>query len=146
MPSKGPIVFPSIAADEDVVSAPIDPTWILDGTPEARARRLTLVDDSGLSATLWESNAGRFEWHYGSDEMVHILDGEVEITPPDGPMFTARPGDVFFVPAGLVLRWHVRDHVKKIVINPVRIPLLRRLATRIPFARQVVRRLRAGRG
>jgi uncharacterized protein len=142
MPSKLPIVIPSIATDEDVESAPIDPTWILDGAPEARARRLTLVDDSGLSATLWQSNAGRFNWHYGSDELVNILDGEVEITPPAGQSFTARKGDVFFVPAGSVLQWHVRDHVKKLVVNPVQVPLLRRLATRIPFARRLVRRLR----
>jgi uncharacterized cupin superfamily protein len=143
MPSKPPIVIPSIAADEDVIPAPIDPTWILEGTPDARARRLMLVDDSSLSATLWQSTAGRFEWHYGSDELVHILDGEVEITPPGGQPFTARPGDVFFVSSGQVLHWHVRDHVKKLVVNAVQIPLARRLATRIPFARQIVRRLRA---
>ena len=143
MPLKQPVVIPSIATDDDVESAPIDPSWILDGAPQARSRRLRLVDDSGLSATLWQSNAGRFEWHYGSDELVHILDGEVEITPPGGGPFTARAGDVFFVPGGLVLQWMVRDHVKKLVVNPVRIPFLRRLATRIPFARQSVRRLRA---
>ena len=144
MPPHPPVVIPSIATDEDVESAPIDPTWILDGKPEARARRLTLLDDSGLSATLWQSNAGRFEWHYGSDELVHILDGEVEITPPGGQPFTARQGDVFFVPRGSVLHWNVRDHVKKLVINPVQVPLLRRLVT--PFARPIVRRLRALRG
>lgn len=145
MPSKPPIVFPSIAADDDVVSAPIDPTWILAGTPEARARSLALVDDSALSASLWQSTAGRFEWHYGSDELVMILDGEVEITSPGSQPFTARQGDVFFVAAGQVIEWHVRDHVKKLVVNAVQTPLLRRLATRIPFARRVVRRLRAGR-
>ncbi len=144
MPSKLPVVFPSIATDEDVESAPIDPTWIRAGTPQARARRLTLVDDSGLSATLWQSNAGQFEWHYGSDELVHILGGEVEITPPGGQPFTARPGDVFFVAAGSVLHWNVRDHVKKLVVNPVQTSLLRKLVT--PLARPIVRRLRALRG
>jgi uncharacterized cupin superfamily protein len=146
MPSQDPIVLPSVATDEDLDSAPIDPSWILEGTPQARARRLTLVDDSGLSATLWQSNAGRFEWHYGSDELVNILGGEVEITPPSGQPFTARQGDVFFVPGGSVLHWHVRDHVKKLVVNPVQTPLIRKLAARIPFARRVVRRMRGVRG
>ncbi len=146
MPSKLPVVFPSIAADEDVESAPIDPTWILEGAPQARARRLVLVDHAGLSAALWQSDAGKFDWHYGSDELVIILGGEVEITPPGGQPFTARAGDVFFVPGGSVLHWHVRDHVKKLVVNPVRTPLVRRLATRIPFARRLVRGLRRVRG
>jgi uncharacterized protein len=143
MPSNPPVLIPSIATDEDVESAPIDPTWIVEGRPEARARRLRLLDDSGLSATLWQSNAGRFEWHYGSDELVHILDGEVEITPPGNRPFTARAGDVFFVPAGSVLNWNVRDHVKKLVVNPVRISMPRRLLTRIPGARPAVRKLRS---
>ena len=142
MPSKQPVVIRSIATDQDVEPAPIDPTWLRDGKPEARARRLTLLDDSGLSATLWQSTAGRFDWHYGSDELVYILGGEVEITSRGGDPFTARQGDVFFVPGGSVLHWNVRDHVKKLVVNPVQIPLLRRLATRIPVARWAVRRMR----
>ena len=141
MPSKQPVLIPAIAADQDVESAPIDPTWILEGTPKAEARRLTLVDDSGLSSTLWQSTAGQFEWHYGSDELVVILDGAVEITSPGGTRFTARAGDVFFVPGGSLLHWNVPDHVKKLVVNPVQTSLLRKLVT--PIARPVVRRLRA---
>ena len=146
MPFKHPIVLPALALDEDVSSAPIDPTWILEGSPLARARRLAFIDDSALSATLWASTAGRFEWHYGSDELVVILDGEVEITPAQGRPFTLRPGDVVFVPAGQVLVFDVKDHLKKLAINAVRTPLMRRLATRVPFARQLVRRLRSARG
>jgi uncharacterized cupin superfamily protein len=147
MPSKDPIVLPSIATDDDLVAAPIDPSWILEGNPQARARRLGFVDGSTLFATIWETTPGRFWWSYGTDELVTILDGEVEITPNgDAAPFTLRQGDVVFFPGGQRLQWHVRVHVKKLAINAVQTSLIRQLATRVPFARQVVRRLRAGRG
>jgi uncharacterized cupin superfamily protein len=143
MPSKGPIVLPSIATDDDLVAAPIDPADILEGSPQARSRFLGFIDDSAMTATIWETTAGRFNWHYGPDELVTIVEGEVEITPPDGPSYTLRRGDVMFVPGGQVLTFHVRDYMKKLAINAVETPPLRRLATQIPFAREVVRRLRA---
>jgi uncharacterized cupin superfamily protein len=146
MPSKGPIVLPAIAADDDLGPFPIDPSWMVAGTPTTRARRLMLVDDSALSGTLWETTAAQFEWHYGSDELVMIVDGEVVITPPSGSTFTLRKGDVMFVSAGQVLSWNVPVFVKKLVVNPVHTPLVRRLAVRIPFARSLVRRLRMVRG
>jgi uncharacterized protein len=145
MPSKDPIVLPSIATDDALVAAPIDPADILEGTPQARERFIGFVDDSALTATIWETTAGRFKWHYGPDELVTILEGEVEITPPDRPSYTLRRGDVMFVPGGQVLIFHVRVYMKKLAINAVQTPLLRRLATRVPFARKIVRRLRGTR-
>ena len=146
MPSRDPIVLPSIATDDDLVGAPIDPSDILEGTPQTRARFVGFADDSALSGTIWETTAGRFEWHYGPDELVTILEGEVEITRPDGASFTLRRGDVMFVPGGQTLIFHVRVYLKKLAVNAVRTPPLRRFATRIPFARQAVRRLRAAGG
>ena len=143
---KAPIVLRSIATDDDLDPRPIDPEWLLDGTPQTRARSLPFfADNSSLFGTIWETTAGRFEWHYGSDELVAILEGEVEITPPTGEPFTLRRGDLVFFPGGQIMHWHVPVYVKKLAIDAVR-PSLRRLAARIPFARRVVGRVRAIRG
>jgi uncharacterized cupin superfamily protein len=142
MPSKDLVILPSIATDDDLVAAPINPAWILEGTPVARSRPLAFIDDSTLSAMLWETTAGRFEWHYNSDELVQILDGEVELTPPGGKPMIIRRGDIVFFPGGQVVQWHVREYVKKVAINAVRTPILRRIAAQVPFARRFVRRLR----
>ena len=145
MPSRDPIVLPSVATDADLVSAPIRPSWILEGSPQARSRFLGFIDGSALTATIWETTAGRFEWHYGADELVHILDGEVEITPPGGGPILLKAGDVIFFPGGQIMHWHVRDHVKKMAINSVQVSPIRQLATRVPFAKSLVRRLRSAR-
>jgi uncharacterized protein len=143
--SKAPIVVRSIATDDDLAPRPIHPEWLRDGTPRTRARSLPFTDDASLFGTIWETTAGRFEWHYGSDELVAILEGEVEITPPTGEPFTLRRGDLVFFPAGQIMHWHVPVYVKKLAIDAVR-PSLRRFAARIPFAQRVFHRLRAIRG
>jgi uncharacterized cupin superfamily protein len=142
MPSNDPVLVAAIAADDDLQPAPINATWIKSGNPTTRSRRVVLVDDADFSGTIWETTAARFEWHYGPDELVWIVEGEVEITSASGRTFTARAGDAFFVPGGQVLQWNVPVYVKKLALNAVHVPPLRRLATRVPFARQIVRRLR----
>ncbi len=146
MPPREPVVFRSIPTDDDLPSAPIDPTWIHAGSPQARSRALDFPAGATLSATIWESNAGEFDWHYPVDELIQILAGEVTITPSTGNASTLRPGDVVFFPGGQVVRWHVREYVKKVAINGVRLSLTRRIAHRVPFAIQLVHRLRGMRG
>ncbi len=142
--SKAPIVLRSIATDDDLGPRPIDPGWLLDGTPETRARSLPFTDSASLFGTIWETTGGRFEWHYGSDELVAILEGEVEITPPAGEPFTLRRGDLVFFPGGQVMHWNVPVYVKKLAIDAVPpSAALRRFAARNPFARNVAERVRA---
>lgn len=145
--STAPIVVRSIATDDDLGPRPIDPDWLLDGSPQTRARSLPFTGNASLFGTIWETTAGRFEWHYGSDELVAILEGEVEITPPTGEPFTLRRGDLVFFPGGQVMHWDVPVYVKKLAIDAVGPSArLRRLAARIPFAGRVIGRARAIRG
>ena len=142
--SRAPIVMRSIATDDDLDPRPIHPEWLLDGTPQTRARTLPFTENATLFGTIWETTAGRFEWHYASDELVAILDGEVEITPPRGEPFTLRRGDLVFFPGGQIMHWRVPIYVKKLAIDAVGPSArLRRLAARIPLAQRVFLRLRA---
>jgi uncharacterized cupin superfamily protein len=142
--SRDPIVLRSIATDDDLEPRPIHPEWLLDGSPQTRARSLPFTDTASLFGTIWETTAGRFEWHYAGDELVAILEGEVEITPPTGEPFTLRRGDVVFFPGGQIMHWRVPVYVKKLAIDAVGPSArLRRLAARIPLARRVFKRIGA---
>ena len=147
MPSKEPALARSIASDDDLAPAPLDPSWIIEGTPVARARPLGISDDGTISASLWECTGGpaRFEWHYGRDEIIHILEGEAELTSESGSVVTVRRGDMVWFPKGHIVHFYVPVYLKKVALfsSPVSSP--RRLAQRIPFARRIVHRLRAAR-
>lgn len=137
---------PLARTDGELASDPIRVSWIIDGSPQARTKRLATASDGQSFTALWDCSAGRFTWHFGSDETVYILDGEVNVTCPSGTNRTLRPGDVAYFPAGIVSEWHVASYVKKLAFVRHRPSLARQIATRVPFARAIVkfaRRVRA---
>jgi uncharacterized cupin superfamily protein len=105
---------PSTAHIQQPLEAmPVPPDWILDGQPIARAITLTQSVDKRFRSGVWECTAGTFEWHFGVDEIVHILHGEVFIDCGEGRRLHLKPGDVAHFPAGTSTRWHVPEHVRK---------------------------------
>ena len=92
---------------------PIEPSWILQGSPRARGTVLLQSADKLVSSGLWSCSAGKFKWEFGWDEFVHILAGEVTITEVGGDTYTLRPGDSAHFPIGLKTEWHVADSVRK---------------------------------
>lgn len=96
-------------------SQPIEPSWIRSGSPVARAITLTESPDGLLTSGIWDCTAGTFTWIFGSDEIVHILEGEVRVRDArDGsPTHVLVPGSVAYFPAGLETIWDVPAYVKK---------------------------------
>ena len=93
--------------------APIEPSWILEGSPVARAaEHVRSADDSSFSA-LWDCTAGTFRWYFHWDETVVILEGEVHITDEDGNSYTLRAGDMGYFAARSWATWRIDDYVKK---------------------------------
>lgn len=142
MPKLGMAVARDMLAYDDLDDAPIDPTWIVEGTPKARARRLDLQPDATIGITIWETTAGRFEWRYSGDEMIMILEGEAEMTPPGEATTVVRKGDIAHFAGGQIVRWHVPTYVKKVAIHSIHVSGTRRLAHRVPFLRQAVRKVK----
>lgn len=101
------------ASDAELPAMPIEPAWIVDGTPDARGAVLLQSADKLISSGLWSCTAGSFRWEFGWDEFVHILEGEVTITEDGGDSYTLRPGDSAHFPLGLRTQWHVPEFVKK---------------------------------
>ncbi len=93
---------------------PIEPSWILEGTPEARGTILVQSADKLISSGLWSCTTGKFRWEFGWDEFVQVLEGEVFISEQGGDTHHLQPGDIAHFPIGLKTEWHVPTFVKKV--------------------------------
>jgi uncharacterized protein len=96
--------------------APIEAGWIVEGTPQARARELARSADGTAVVVAWSCTAGRFYWHYGVEEMLHIISGEAFVTDDAGVERRLGPGDMAFFPAGSRSLWHVPVAVRKLAV------------------------------
>ncbi len=119
MPSPT-ILFTDTAAK--LAPAPINPKWILDGTPVARNALLSKSADGTASTLLWDCSEGAFNWFYDTDETIHILEGSVVLSDHKGPTRRIGPGDVVFFPAGSSARWQVEGYVRKLAFFRVAVP------------------------
>ena len=99
----------------DLQPAPLKPSWILSGNPCARSLALGEAADRRLSFGLWDCTDGQFKFIYRSDELIHILEGEVTIRTP-GSELHLHAGDVAFFPQGTTAFWTVHGYVKKLAI------------------------------
>jgi len=77
--------------------------------------RVIFTNDAGtMDVGLWDTQAMTTEpYPFPYHEFVQVLDGSVTITGADGSSESFGPGDVFFIPAGTVTRWHVPDYLRK---------------------------------
>ena len=62
---------------------------------------------------IWEKEVSRFDWHYDSDETCYLLEGQVEVTTPDGQAVRFGAGDLVHFPKGLSCTWDISVAVKK---------------------------------
>lgn len=62
---------------------------------------------------IWEKEVSRFDWHYDSEETCYLLEGQVEVTTPDGQAVTFGAGDMVRFPEGLSCTWDISTAVKK---------------------------------
>lgn len=84
--------------------APITPAWVVDGNPVARAAELSRSTDGTAVSLVWDCTAGTFNWHFGIDETVHILEGEVEVSAEGAAPRVLRAGDVALFRSGTTAR------------------------------------------
>jgi len=108
---------PVIAAKGDhlaLKAAPINPEWIIRGTPLARiGEHSQSTDEAGLTA-VWDCTAGEFRWFFGWDETVVIQEGEVHVTAEDGSQRLLKAGDIAYFRQGTWSTWRVDNYVRKV--------------------------------
>ena len=93
---------------------PIEPSWIIEGNPQAQWCVLSQSADGLASTMVWECSEGKFNWYYDFDETVLILEGSIVLESDAMPPTRYGPGDVVFFRDGAHARWHVEGRVRKL--------------------------------
>jgi uncharacterized protein len=93
---------------------PIEPSWIIEGKPDAQWCVLSQSADGLATTMVWECSAGKFNWHYDFDETVLILEGSIVLESDTMPSKRYAAGDVIFFKDGAHARWHIEDRVRKL--------------------------------
>ncbi|TWT04024.1 DUF861 domain-containing protein [Reyranella sp. CPCC 100927] len=142
-----PVIQAAVEAAQ-LSSTPINPDWIIDGSPAARTASLSRSADGSVWTDLWECTAGSFHWHYSINETIHIVDGAAVITDRDGTVWHVKAGDVIQFLVGTKAHWHIPQYVRKVAFcsKPLYGPAatLLRVQERIGnVAGRVIRRIRA---
>lgn len=102
----------------ELTSAPIPAEWIIEGNPVARNKCVASSTDGSASTYIWECTAGRFNWYYGVDETVYLLQGSITVT--DGVhTHTLSAGETFFFASGTQYEWTVDSYVRKVAFMHV---------------------------
>ena len=100
----------------DLHPAPIEPSWVIDGDPRARACQLYKSLDRQVWTVVWECTEGRFNWHYSADETILILEGSIVLESDILPPTRYGVGDSILFRKGAHARWHVEGYVKKLAV------------------------------
>jgi uncharacterized protein len=98
----------------DLAPRPIEPSWIIEGKPEARSCLLSHSADGLASTMVWQCTEGKFNWFYDFDETILILEGSIVLENDAMRPTRYGPGDVVFFKDGAHAKWHVEGHVKKL--------------------------------
>jgi hypothetical protein len=117
--------------DVQMAPAPIEPSWIREGTPVARNFVLSSAREGGAFTMLWDCTAGVFEWHYESDETVYVLKGGVVVCDDAGVEHRLGPGDHVLFRAGSRAVWRVDSYVQKVAFLRTPAPWLFMLPLRL---------------
>lgn len=117
--------------------SPIEPTWILEGSPKARVAEWSRSIDGTTTTNVWDCTAGRFRWYFTVDEIVHIMDGSVTVSSEDHAPRTLVAGDAALFRAGTWSEWHVESYVRKHAI------LRQHLPASVSFALKIAGSVRA---
>ena len=115
-------------SDGPLVDQPINPDWILEGTPHARFSGWAESLDGTTSHWTWDCTAGRFRWYYDVDESIVVVDGSVSIQVGDEDPVVLEVGDAAYFPAGHWVTWQVDKYVRKQAVVRVPVPRLMRYA------------------
>ena len=92
----------------------ISPSWIRAGTPIFKGTELSRSPDGKTSTGLWSCDGpGTFEWQYGCDETVCLIEGQVQVEYLRRH-FTLNAGDSAVFHAGTRALWHMPLYARKV--------------------------------
>lgn len=110
------LIVTAIPSVVELAPKPIPSEWILSGAPEARSNLIARSHDWTSSIVVWDCTAGRFTWHYCSDEVIMVVSGEAFLVNESGDERRFGPGDIGFFPAGTSVTWRVPRRIRKVAV------------------------------
>jgi uncharacterized cupin superfamily protein len=110
--------------------SPIEPSWIIEGSPEARSYQLSASADGAAATLIWSCTEGKFNWYYDLDETMMIIEGSIVLESEGTPPKRYGAGDVIFFRNGAHAKWHVEGYVKKVAFCRQTNPIVVGLAVR----------------
>jgi uncharacterized cupin superfamily protein len=119
----------------DLKPSPIEPSWIIEGNPEARCHKLSASADGAAATLIWSCTEGKFNWYYDFDETIVILEGSIVLESEGMPPKRYGVGDVIFFRSGAHAKWHVENYVRKVSFcrqnNPLPLGFAIRVANKL---------------
>lgn len=98
-------------------SAAPEPSILIGPTPQCRSNNLFEDTASTLRIGVWDSTPyQRGARPHKVHEMMHLIEGEVELRLDDGPSVHVKPGDTVFVPQGMPCAWKSEMYVRKFYV------------------------------
>lgn len=99
------VLAPSAAPEASILIGP---------TPQCRTNNLFEDTASTLRIGVWDSTPyARGARPHKVHELMHLIEGEVELTHQDGTSVIVKPGDTVFVPQGTPCAWTSTVYVRK---------------------------------
>jgi len=91
---------------------PVAPEEELEGKADARCLFTAQSADQQAIAGFWSCQPGRYEFYFGYDEFVYLVEGEVTVIQGERSI-TMRPGDTAHFPQGCTTIWQVTQKMTK---------------------------------
>ncbi|WP_409192534.1 cupin domain-containing protein [Bradyrhizobium sp. RDM4] len=123
--------------DVDLTASPVEPSWVLEGNPEARSHVLSTSACGTAKTMIWSCTEGKFNWYYDLEETIVIIEGSVVLESESMPPKRYGVGDVIVFRRGAHAKWHVEGFVKKVAFLRLNNPLP------LGFAIRAVNKLRS---
>ncbi len=119
--TAGTVATPGVtllSGDAPLTPSAAPPAEVLIGpAPACRSFNAFTEEGSNLRAGLWDSTPyARVSRPHKLSELMHILQGSVDLTVEDGTVFTVGQGDTVFVPQGAPCAWDSRVDVAKFYV------------------------------
>ena len=85
----------------------------VEGNPTMKTWIEYTSDDESMISGWWEATPGTYHASYESWEFVHLIEGQITITPDGGSPNQVGPGDAFVVEKGFKGTWKIEQKALK---------------------------------
>ncbi len=62
---------------------------------------------------VWEKEPSSFDWEYKQKEVFYILEGEAQVTMPDGAKHILKANDLVTIEKGGTVQWQITTLIRK---------------------------------